>query len=53
MRIVIKPIETWQARKALANVAKKNSSDQVSEPAYETDDNLLSEIVDRPDLKLD
>jgi len=28
IRIVIKPIEMWQSRKALANVVKKSSSDQ-------------------------
>jgi len=53
MRVVIKPIETWQAKKTIPTLAKNKAPDQVDPSTKEIDENFLSEIVERPDLKLD
>jgi hypothetical protein len=51
--MVIRPIESWQAKKTLLNLTKKNSGDQPDSSLLEIDDNFLAGITERPDFKLD
>lgn len=53
MRMVIRPIEQWQAKKSISTLNKKNSADSPDLAVQEIDDNFLAGIVERPDFKLD
>ena len=53
MRMVIRPIELWQAKKTLVNLTKKNGGDQPDLSVQENDDNFLAGVVERPEFKLD